>query len=106
LSTNFYDSKDVWKANSFSAEPIGPYVAGTLFDGTMKVIKNQDYDDNIALLGYKRDDVDASWCVGSFISLYSTQPLAKDDLCVVQGLGTKMGAVPLFQNSTMRLIIE
>ena len=105
LPTNFYNSKDIWAANSYSAEPIGPYVAGTLFN-TFKVIKNQDYEENVALLGYKRDDVDASWGVGSFIGLYSTQPLAKDDLCVVQGMGTKMGAVQMFQNSTMRLVIE
>ena len=105
LSGNFYNSKDIWKANSYSAEPIGPYVAGELF-GRFKVLKNQDFDENIALLGYRRDDVDASWGVGSFCSLYATNPLAKDDLTVVQGMGCKIGATQLFPNSTMRFVIE
>ena len=105
MGANFYNSKDVWAANSYSAEPIGPYVAGTLFN-TFKVLKNQDFEDDIALLGYKRDDVDASYACGSFIGLYSTQPLAKDDLTVVQGCGTKLGAVQLFPNSLLRFVIE
>jgi hypothetical protein len=105
LSGNFYNSKDIWKANSYSAEPIGPYVAGELF-GRFKVLKNQDFDEDIALLGYKRDDVDASYGCGSFLPLYSTNPLAKDDLTVVSGLGCKLGAVKMFENSLMRFVIE
>jgi len=105
LNSNFYNSKDVWKANSYSAEPIGPYVAGDLF-GRFKVLKNQDFQEDTALLGYKRDDVDASYGAGVFIGLYSTQPLAKDDLTVVSGCGTKLGATQLFENSLMRFVIE
>ena len=105
MGGNFFDSKNIWAANSYSAEPIGPYVAGTLF-GKYKVLKNQDFAEDIALLGYKRDDVDASYGAGVFISLYATNPLAKDDLTVVQGCGTPMGSCPLFQNSMMKLVIE
>ena len=105
LGANFYNSKDIWKANSYSAEPIGPYVAGDLF-GKFKVLKNQDFQEDTSLLGYKRDDVDASMGVGSFISLYATNPLAKDDLTVVQGMGCKQGAVKLFENSLLKFIIE
>ena len=105
LSGNFYNSKDVWKANGYSAEPIGPYVAGELF-GRFKVLKNQDYDEDVALLGYRKDDVDASYGCGSFIPLYSTNPLAKDDLCVVQGMGAKMGSKKFYENSLLKFIIE
>ena len=105
LGGNFFNSKDIWTANNYGAEPIGPYVAGTLF-GKYKVLKNQDFAEDTALLGYKRDDVDASYGCGVFIGLYSTQPLAKDDLTVVQGMGTQMGATKLFENSMMKFIIE
>jgi hypothetical protein len=105
LSANFYNSKDIWSANSYSAEPIGPYVAGTLFN-RYKVLKNQDFDDDIALMGYRRDDMDASYLTGSFISLYATNPLAKDDLTVVQGMGTQMGGTRAFENSMMKFVIE
>lgn len=105
LGGNFYNSKDVWKANSYSAEPIGPYVAGDLL-GRFKVLKNQDFAEEKSFLGYKRDDVDASYGVGSFISLYSTNPLAKDDLTVVQGMGTKCGARKFYENSLMEFVIE
>ena len=105
LGGNFFDSKNIWAANSYSAEPIGPYVAGTLF-GKYKVLKNQDFAEDIALMGYKRDDVDASYGAGVFIGLYATNPLAKDDLTVVQGMGCQMGATPLFENSMMKLVIE
>ena len=105
MGANFYNSKDIWSANSYSAEPIGPYVAGTLL-GDIKILKNQDFAEDTALLGYKRDDVDASYGAGVFIGLYATNPLAKDDLTVVQGMGTTMGSVPLFDNSMMKFIIE
>ena len=105
LSANFYNSKEIWSANSYSAEPIGPYVAGTLFN-RYKVLKNQDFDDDIALMGYRRDDMDASYLTGSFISLYATNPLAKDDLTVVQGMGTQMGGTRAFENSMMKFVIE
>ena len=105
MGANFFNSKDIWAANSYSAEPIGPYVAGTLF-GKYKILKNQDFAEDTALLGYKRDDVDASYGAGVFIGLYSTQPLAKDDLTVVQGCGVKMGSKKFFENSMMRFIIE
>ena len=105
MSTNFYNSKDIWAANSYGSEPIGPYVAGNLFN-RFKVLKNQDFDEDVALLGFKRDDVDASYGTGVFIGLYSTNPIAKDDLTVVSGCGTKMGATPLFPNSLMKFVIE
>ena len=105
LGGNFFNSKDIWKANSFSAEPIGPYVAGELF-GKYKVLKNQDFAEDTALLGYKRDETDASYMAGVFIGLYSTAPLAKDDLTVVQGMGTQMGATKVFDNSMMRFILQ
>ena len=105
MGANFFDSKNIWAANSYSAEPIGPYVAGTLF-GKYKVLKNQDFAEDTALLGYKRDDVDASYGAGVFISLYATNPLAKDDLTVVQGCGTQMGSTQFFENSMMKFIIE
>ena len=105
MSANFYNSKDIWKANSYSSEPIGPYVAGDLF-GRFKVLKNQDFDEDVALLGYKKDDVDASYGAGVFIGLYATNPLAKDDLTVVQGCGTKLASTQLFSNSLMKFIIQ
>lgn len=105
LSANFYNSKDIWSANSYSAEPIGPYVAGTLFN-RYKVLKNQDFDDDTALMGYKRDDMDASYLTGSFISLYATNPLALDDLHSVQGCGTMLGGTRAFENSMMKFVIE
>ena len=105
LGGNFYNSKDVFKANSYSAEPIGPYVAGELL-GRFKILKNQDFDEDVAMLGYKRDDVDASYGAGVFIGLYSTAPLAKDDLTVVSGCGTKMGSRRFYDNSLMKFIIQ
>lgn len=105
LGGNFYDSKNIWSANSYSAEPIGPYVAGTLF-GKYKVLKNQDFAEDVALMGYKRDDMDASYGCGSFIALYNTNPLAKDDLTVVSGYGCKIGATKMFENSLMKFVIE
>ena len=105
LGGNFFDSKNIWAANSYSAEPIGPYVAGTLF-GKYKVLKNQDFAEDTALLGYKRDDVDASYGGGVFIGLYATNPIAKDDLTVVQGMGTQCGFTQFFENSMMKFIIE
>ena len=105
MGANFFDSKNIWAANSYSAEPIGPYVAGTLYN-KYKVLKNQDYAEDVAVLGYKRDDVDSSYCAGVYIGLYATQPLAKDDLTAVQGMGTSMGSTQLIENSTMKFVIE
>ena len=105
LSANFYNSKDIWSANSYSAEPIGPYVAGTLFN-KFKVLKNQDFAEDTALLGYKRDETDASYMAGVFIGLYSTNPLALDDLTVRQGLGCQLGSTKVFDNSMMKFIVE
>lgn len=105
LSANFYNSKDIWSANSYSAEPIGPYVAGTLFN-KFKVLKNQDFAEDTALLGYKRDETDASYMAGVFIGLYSTNPLALDDLTVRQGMGCQLGSTKVFDNSMMKFIVE
>ncbi len=105
MSANFYNSKDIWAANSYSAEPIGPYVAGTLFN-KFKVLKNQDFAEDTALLGYKRDETDASYMAGVFIGLYNTAPLALDDLTVRQGCGCSMGSVKVFDNSLLKFIVE
>lgn len=105
LSANFYNSKEIWSANSYSAEPIGPYVAGTLFN-RYKILKNQDFNEDTALMGYKRDDMDCSYLTGSFISLYATNPLAMDDLHSVQGMGCQLGGTTAFPNAMMKFIIE
>ena len=105
MSANFYNSKDIWAANSYSAEPIGPYVAGTLFN-KFKVLKNQDFAEDTALMGYKRDETDASYMAGVFIGLYNTAPLALDDLTVRQGCGVQMGSRKIFDNSMMKFIVE
>ena len=105
MGANFYNSKEVWAANSYSAEPIGPYVAGTLL-GNIKVLKNQDFAEDVNLMGYKRDDVDASYGGGSFIDLYNTNPIALDDLTVISGYGTQCGFKKMFDNSLMELVIE
>ena len=105
MGSNFFDSKNVWAANSYSAEPVGPYVAGTL-NSKYKVLKNQDYAEEVSLMGYKRDDVDASYGGGVFISLYNTNPIAKDDLTVVSGFGTQCGFTQMFANSLIKLVIE
>lgn len=94
---------DVWEPVKYSAEPIGPYVAGTLL-GKFKVLKNQDYAGTKAVMGYKRDETDASYMAGVFIGLYSTAPLAKDDLNVVQGMGTQMASKKVIDNSLVELV--
>lgn len=94
---------DIWEPVKYTAEPIGPYVAGTLL-GKFKVLKNQDYADTQAVMGYKRDETDASYMAGVYIGLYSTAPLAKDDLNVVQGMGTQMGSTKALDNSLVQLV--
>jgi hypothetical protein len=93
---------DLWKSEAPAEEPIGPYVAGTLA-GKFKVIKNQDYPDAQAVMGYKKDDVDASVLGGVFIGLYSTNPIAMDDLTTIQGMGTQFGWTKVFDNSLVSL---
>jgi hypothetical protein len=95
---------DLWKAESLSVEPIGPYVAGTLA-GRIKVIKNQDYPDTAGVMAYKRDDVDASVVGGVFIGLYATNPINMDDLTTIQGMGTQFGWVKAFDNSLVSLTL-
>jgi hypothetical protein len=95
---------DLWKPQSISEEPIGPYVAGTLA-GKIKVIKNQDYPDNTAVMAYKRDDVDASVVGGVFIGLYATNPINMDDLTTIQGMGTQFGWTKAFDNSLVSLTL-
>ena len=96
---------DLWKPQSYSEEPIGPYVAGTL-GGKFKVIKNQDYPETKATMVYKRDDVDASFIGGVFIGLYATNPIAMDDLKVIQGMGTQFGWLKTFENSVVSLTLQ
>jgi hypothetical protein len=102
---NFIETlgEDVWKPIAYSAgEPIGPYEAGDLL-GRFKIIKNQDYPDQKVVMGYKKDDTDASMLGGVFIGLYSTNPIAMDDLNVIQGMGTQVGWVKSFDNSLVSL---
>jgi len=54
---------------------------------------------------YKRDDVDASFIGGVFIGLYATNPIAMDDLNVIQGMGTQFGWVKAFENSLVSLTL-
>jgi len=95
-----------WSPVAYSAgEPIGPYEAGTLL-GKYKIIKNQDYPDNKTVMGYKKDDTDASMLGGVFIGLYSTNPIAGDDLQVIQGMGTQFGWTKAFDNSLVSLTLS
>ena len=95
-----------WSPIAYSAgEPIGPYEAGTLL-GRYKIIKNQDYPDNKVVMGYKKDDTDASMMGGVFIGLYSTNPIAGDDLQVIQGMGTQFGWTKAFDNSLVSLTLS
>ena len=96
---------DLWKPQSYPEEPIGPYVAGTLA-GKFKILKNQDYPDYKATMVYKRDDVDASFIGGVFIGLYATNPIAMDDLKVIQGMGTQFGWLKTFDNSVVSLTLQ
>jgi len=96
---------DLWKPEKFTEEPIGPYVAGTLA-GKFKILKNQDYPDTKAAMVYKRDDVDASIVGGVFIGLYATNPVAMDDLKVIQGMGTQFGWLKTFDNSIVSLTLQ
>jgi hypothetical protein len=96
---------DVWAPQSYaSGEPVGPYVAGKLL-GKYTILKNQDYPDAKAVMGYKKDDTDASDIGGVFIGLYSTAPVALDDLKVIQGMGTQMGHKKIFDNSLLSLTV-
>lgn len=94
---------DLWAPKSYEREPIGPYVAGTLA-GKFKVIKNQDFSDSQSIMSFKADDTDASYAVGVFIGLYATDPIALDDLNVIQGMGTKIGQVQVFPNSIANIL--
>jgi len=96
---------DLWKPEKYAETPIGPYVAGTLA-GKIKIIKNQDYPDSKAAMVYKRDDVDASIIGGVFIGLYATNPIAMDDLSVIQGMGTQFGWTKTFDNSIVSLTLQ
>jgi len=96
---------DLWKPERYEKTPIGPYVAGTLA-GTIKIISNQDYPDTKAAMVYKTDDVDASFIGGVFIGLYATNPIAMDDLKVIQGMGTQFGWLKTFENSVVSLTLQ
>lgn len=104
LPANYFNNGNVWTPEKFAKEPIGPYVAGNLL-GKFKVLKNQDYEDNVAVMGYKTDDVDSAVMGGSYISLYSTNPIALDDLAVIQGCGTQVGFKKVIDNSLVKLVV-
>ena len=95
---------DLWVPKSYSAEPIGPYEAGTLAN-RFKVIKNQDFPTSKGVMVFKREETDASVIGGSFISLYSTPALALDDLNVVQGMGTRFGYSKVLENSITSITV-
>lgn len=105
LPANFFNNGNVWTPERFADEPIGPYVAGNLL-GKFKVLKNQEYDPDIAVMGYKKDDTDASYMGGVYIGLYSTNPIAMDDLKVIQGCGTQMGTTKVFDNSLVKFVVQ
>jgi hypothetical protein len=96
---------DLWKAQSYDKEPIGPYVAGTLAN-KFKIIKNQDYDDDVAVMAYKQDDLNASMIGGVFIGLYATNPVTMDDLTTIQGMGTQFGWTKAYDNSLIKLVVS
>jgi len=95
---------DLWEPVSYEAEPVGPYVAGTLAK-KFKMIKNQDYRHDQSIMVYKRNEFEASYIVGSFIPLYSPDPLTTDDLIARRGYGTSLGQTELLANSTVQLLI-
>ena len=99
--------EDLWKpANGNGTnEPIGPYVAGTLAN-RFKVIKHQEFPSAKAVMVYKASEVEASVLGGSFISLYSTPPIAHDNLKVDQGMGTQFGYEKVFDNSIISLTMN
>jgi hypothetical protein len=97
---------DVWNpARTGGDEPIGPYVAGELQGGRFKVVKNQDYTAGSSMMAYKKDETDSSYAVGVFIGLYSTEPIALDDLKVIQGMGTQIAEKKIFDNSIVEISI-
>lgn len=101
LGTNVYGSSN-WEPETYGDNvPIGPYVAGKL--NGIKILYNQDYDPNFGVMGYKKDETDASVVGGVFIGLYSTNPIAKDDLNTVQGMGTQFGTRKIIENSLVGL---
>ena len=98
--------EDLWKPVSTNGnEPIGPYVAGTLAN-RFKILKHQEFPTAKAVMSYKSSETEASVLGGSYISLYSTPPLAMDDLNVVQGMGTQMGYEKVFDNSIVSLTVN
>jgi len=99
--------EDLWKpANGVGQdEPIGPFVAGTLAN-RFKIVKNQEFPSAKAVMVYKANEVEASVLGGSFISLYSTPPIAHDTLVVDQGMGTQFGYEKVFENSIVSLTMN
>lgn len=95
---------DVFEPKKYEKEPIGPYVAGEIL-GKIKFIKNQDYPVTKSAMVYKTDDTDASFMVGVHMGLYATDPLAMDNLKVIQGMGTQLGTVKVFSNSVADITI-
>lgn len=101
LGTNVYGSSN-WEPENYGDNvPIGPYVAGKL--NGIKILYNQDYDPKFGVMGYKKDDTDASVVGGVFIGLYATNPIAKDDLNTVQGMGCQFGTRKVIENSLVGL---
>lgn len=99
--------EDLWKPvnGNGTNEPIGPYVAGTLAN-RFKIIKHQEFPSAKSVMVYKASEVEASVLGGSFISLYSTPPIAHDTLKVDQGLGTQFAYEKVFDNSIVSLTMN
>lgn len=94
----------MWKPNSYSREPIGPYNAGTLM-GKYTIIKNQEFDEDKMICTFKASETEASYGVGMFIPLYGTVPYQKDNMNQVQGMSTSFSEKQVFENSIGEITI-
>jgi hypothetical protein len=82
---------DYWKPASYNAVPVGPHFLGTL-SNRWKVYKNDNYPTSAFTLGFKGDSwLDAAYVYGPYIPIYTTPPVALDDLKVRRGTGTSYG---------------
>lgn len=93
---------DLWVPEKYTAEPVGPYLAGKLA-GKFDVLKNQEYPDSTSIMTFKSSDIDAANMAGIFIGLFNTNPLFLDDLNAVSGFGARIGYVKVFENSIARI---
>ncbi|HEC63951.1 MAG TPA: hypothetical protein ENI23_01510 [bacterium] len=82
---------DYWKPASYNAVPVGPHFLGTL-SNRWKIFKNDAYPTASFTLGFKGDSwLDAAYVYAPYIPIYTTPPVALDDLKVRRGTGTSYG---------------